>query len=136
MPVAEATRSLLVPTPSLFEIFKRVTARRAHAIPLRPRLADSPEPHERTTAIRISHSISLRPGQVDANGALNETADPKGQAFLRSSMDLPRGMNFGAALRWVDALHIDNGSTGGPVAGSFPPTGSSTRALHGRRRGM
>jgi iron complex outermembrane receptor protein len=64
--------------------------------------------------------LHVRPGQVDANGALNETADPRGQAFLRSSIDLPRGLNFGAALRWVDALHIDNGPTGGPVVGVVP----------------
>jgi iron complex outermembrane receptor protein len=64
--------------------------------------------------------LHVKPGQVDANGALNETADPRGQAFLRSSMDLPRGMTFDAALRWVDALHIDNGPTGGPAVGVVP----------------
>jgi iron complex outermembrane receptor protein len=62
----------------------------------------------------------VRPGQVDATGSLDDTADPKGQAFLRSSMDLPRGMTFDAALRWVDALHIDNGPNGGPVVGVVP----------------
>jgi iron complex outermembrane receptor protein len=64
--------------------------------------------------------LHVRPGQVDANGALNETADPKGQLFLRSSMDLPSSMTFDAALRWVDELHIDNGPTGGPVVGVVP----------------
>jgi len=64
--------------------------------------------------------LHVRPGQVDATGALNETADPKGQAFLRSSMDMPRSMTLDAALRWVDALHIDNGPTGGPVVGVVP----------------
>jgi len=33
---------------------------------------------------------------------------------------LPRGMTLDAALRWVDALHIDNGPTGGPVVGVVP----------------
>jgi iron complex outermembrane receptor protein len=69
--------------------------------------------------VLIEH-LHVRSGEVDANGSHNETADPKGQAFLRSSMDLPRGMTFDAALRWVDALHIDNGPTGGPVIGVVP----------------
>jgi iron complex outermembrane receptor protein len=64
--------------------------------------------------------LHVRPGQVDTTGALGETADPKGQAFLRSSMDLPRGMTFDTAVRWVDALHIDNGPNGGPVVGVVP----------------
>ncbi len=64
--------------------------------------------------------LHARPGQVDANGALNETADPRGQVFLRSSLDLPRAMTLDSALRWVDALHIDNGPTGGPVVGVVP----------------
>jgi iron complex outermembrane receptor protein len=64
--------------------------------------------------------LRVRPGQVDATGALNDTADPKGQAFLRSSMDLPRGMTLDAALRWVDALKIDNGPNGGPAVGVVP----------------
>jgi len=68
----------------------------------------------------LLEDLHVRAGQVDATGALGETADPRGQAFLRSSMDLPRGMTLDAALRWVDALHIDNGPTGGPVVGVVP----------------
>jgi iron complex outermembrane receptor protein len=64
--------------------------------------------------------LHVKPGQVDATGATNETADPKGQASLRSSMDLPRNIAFDAALRWVDALQINNGPTGGPVTGLVP----------------
>ena len=64
--------------------------------------------------------LHVKPGQVDATGALGETADPRGQAFLRSSGDLPRGMTLDAALRRVDALHVDNGPTGGPVVGIVP----------------
>jgi len=64
--------------------------------------------------------LHVKPGQVDATGALGATADPRGQAFLRSSVDLPRGMTLNAALRWVDALHIDNGPTAGPVVGVVP----------------
>jgi iron complex outermembrane receptor protein len=64
--------------------------------------------------------LHVSAGQVDATGALGETADPKGQAFFRSSMDLPRGITVDAALRWVDALHIDNGPNGGAVSGIVP----------------
>jgi iron complex outermembrane receptor protein len=64
--------------------------------------------------------LHVRPGQVDTTGALNETADPKGQAFLRSSLELPRGITFDNNLRWVDALHLDNGPTGGLVVGAVP----------------
>jgi iron complex outermembrane receptor protein len=64
--------------------------------------------------------LHVRPGQVDTTDASNETADPKGQAFLRSSMELRRGMTFDAALRWVDALRIDSGPTGGPLVGGVP----------------
>jgi iron complex outermembrane receptor protein len=64
--------------------------------------------------------LHVRAGQVDSTGPLNETADPKGQAFLRSSMDLPRGITFDAALRWVDALHLDSGPTGPYIVGVVP----------------
>jgi iron complex outermembrane receptor protein len=64
--------------------------------------------------------LHVRPGQVDTTGTLTDTADPKGQTFLRSSMGLPHGMTFDAALRWVDALHMGNGPTGGPVVGIVP----------------
>jgi iron complex outermembrane receptor protein len=57
---------------------------------------------------------------VDATDALNETADPESQIFLRSAMDLPRGLELDAAFRWIDTLTIDNGPTGGPVAGTVP----------------
>lgn len=68
----------------------------------------------------LQEHLHVKAGQVDTTGAANETADPKGQVFLRSSMDLPRGMSLGAALRWVDALHLDNSPTGGPVVGVVP----------------
>ncbi len=68
----------------------------------------------------LQEHIHVRPGEVDATGATNETADPQQQVALRSSMDLSRGMTLDAALRWVDALHINNGPTGGPVVGIVP----------------
>jgi iron complex outermembrane receptor protein len=68
----------------------------------------------------LQEHIRIKPGQVDATDATNETADPHGQSTLRSSMDLPRNVQLDAALRWVDALHINNGPTGGPVIGIVP----------------
>ena len=68
----------------------------------------------------LQEHIRVRPGEVDATGATNETADPQQQVALRSSMDLPGGMTLDAALRWVDALHINNGPAGGPVVGIVP----------------
>jgi iron complex outermembrane recepter protein len=68
----------------------------------------------------IRENIHADPGYTDATGALNETADPENQVFLRSSMDLPRGFEIGAALRWIDSLTISNGPNGGPVAGTVP----------------
>jgi iron complex outermembrane receptor protein len=64
--------------------------------------------------------LHVRAGQVDATGGLGDTADPKGQIFLRSSLDLPRGITLDNAVRWVDALHIDNGPNGGPAVGVVP----------------
>jgi iron complex outermembrane recepter protein len=68
----------------------------------------------------LRENIHAKPGYVDATGALNETADPENQVFLRSSMDLSRKAELDLALRWIDSLTIDNGPTGGPVAGTVP----------------
>jgi iron complex outermembrane recepter protein len=63
----------------------------------------------------LEETIWIRHGQADVNGGLNETADPQQQVFLRSSMDLPWRMEFDAALRWIDTIHNNNGSTPGTV---------------------
>ncbi|MGC1728747.1 MAG: TonB-dependent receptor plug domain-containing protein [Steroidobacteraceae bacterium] len=68
----------------------------------------------------LRENIHVKPGEVDFNGAGNETADPQQQVALRSSMDLPGRVSLDAALRWVDELHMDNGPTGGPVLGTVP----------------
>jgi iron complex outermembrane receptor protein len=68
----------------------------------------------------LREDIHAKPGYVDATGALNETADPKNQVFLRSSMDLPHRLELDLAARWIDSLRIDSGPTGGPVAGMVP----------------
>lgn len=68
----------------------------------------------------LQEHIHVKPGEVDATGATNETADPQQQFALRSAMDLPRNVQVNTALRWVDDFHINNGPTGGPVVGIVP----------------
>ena len=57
----------------------------------------------------IREHLRVRTGQFDFNAALNETADPRERATLRSSLDLPHGLQFDAALRWTAAREINNG---------------------------
>jgi iron complex outermembrane recepter protein len=52
----------------------------------------------------LEESLWVKPGETDINNALNETADPKNQVFLRSSMDLPGNLELDPAFRWVDSL--------------------------------
>jgi len=63
----------------------------------------------------LQEYIRIKPGQVDFNDALNETADPQQQWSVRSSMDLPHNVTLDSALRWVDTLHNNNGPTPGTV---------------------
>ena len=64
----------------------------------------------------LKEHLHVKPGQIDINDALNETADPQHQFSLRSSLNLPRHTDFDMALRWVDTLHTNNG----PVVGTVP----------------
>jgi len=68
----------------------------------------------------LLENIYAKPGYIDATGALNETADPKNQVFLRSSADLQHGLELDAALRWIDTLTLDSSPTNGPVSGTVP----------------
>jgi iron complex outermembrane recepter protein len=68
----------------------------------------------------LQEHLHVKPGETDATGATNETADPQQQFALRSAMDLAHDVQFNAALRWVDELHINNGPTGGAVYGIVP----------------
>jgi iron complex outermembrane recepter protein len=67
----------------------------------------------------LREHLVVKPGQFDLNDALNETADPKDQLSVRSSLDLPRQVQLDASLRWVDALHINEGPTLGTVPSYF-----------------
>jgi iron complex outermembrane receptor protein len=67
----------------------------------------------------LEEHIHIKSGTFDLNNALNETADPKNQFSLRSSMDLPGNTEFDTALRYVDTLFINNGATLGTVPSYF-----------------
>lgn len=67
----------------------------------------------------LKEHLRVKAGQVDFSNALNEVADPQQQFSLRSSADLPGGVEFDAALRWVDTLHNNNGPTPGTVPDYF-----------------
>jgi iron complex outermembrane receptor protein len=64
----------------------------------------------------LEEHMRVKPGEVDFSDGLNETADPRNQFSLRSSMDLPQSLDLDTDLRWVDRLHNNNG----PIAGSVP----------------
>jgi len=63
----------------------------------------------------LEESVWAKPGETDINNALNETADPKNQVFLRSSIDLPGNLELDPAFRWVDSLTYNNNGTPGIV---------------------
>jgi iron complex outermembrane receptor protein len=67
----------------------------------------------------LREHMRVKPGGYDLDDALNETADPKGQFSLRSSLNLPFRAELDADLRWVDALVINDGPTPGIVPSYF-----------------
>ncbi len=67
----------------------------------------------------LEESLHVKPGKIDFSNALNETADPRHQAALRSLWDLPNHVQLDAAVRWVNALRNNNGPTPGSVPAYF-----------------
>lgn len=65
----------------------------------------------------IDEHLTVKQGKSDLSNAHNETADPRNQFTLRSSMDLPHNVELDASLRWVDKLHNNNGPNVGTVPG-------------------
>jgi iron complex outermembrane recepter protein len=63
--------------------------------------------------------IDIQSGRTDFNNALNETADPKHQFSLRSSMDLLENLELDARLRWVDSFRFNNSGTPATVPSYF-----------------
>jgi iron complex outermembrane receptor protein len=67
----------------------------------------------------LQEDLHVKPGRVDISNGRNETADPGHQVSLRSSLDLPHGIELDAGLRWVDTLRNNNGPTPGSVPAYF-----------------
>lgn len=67
----------------------------------------------------LEADIHVKPGRADFNNALNETADPRHQFSLRSSMDLPGNLELDAGLRWVDSFQFNNSSVPDTVPSYF-----------------
>jgi len=63
----------------------------------------------------LEENIRIKSGESDLSNAQNETADPRHQISLRSSMNLPQNMELDANLRWVDTLHNNNAAITGTV---------------------
>ncbi len=54
----------------------------------------------------IENKMQVKKGEVDINNALNETADPKHQISINSSI-IHNNIEFNLGLRWVDKLPVD-----------------------------
>jgi len=67
----------------------------------------------------LREDIHVKSGQFDFNKGFNETADPKHQFSLRSSMDLPQNIEFDVALRYVDSFEFNNNGVPGTVPSYF-----------------
>jgi iron complex outermembrane recepter protein len=67
----------------------------------------------------LNEHLRVKPGAFDLDDALNETADPRDQFSVRSSLNLPFNTEFDTDLRWVDTLHTNNGPTPGTVPSYF-----------------
>jgi iron complex outermembrane receptor protein len=63
----------------------------------------------------LREHVWQRPGTVDIQNALGETADPDNQVFLRSSFDLPGRVSLDAAWRWIDSLVINANNAPGII---------------------
>jgi iron complex outermembrane receptor protein len=67
----------------------------------------------------LEEHLRVKPGETDLNNAHNEIADPQHQASLRSSLNLPRHVEWDMALRWIDAVHLYSGALTGTVPSYF-----------------
>lgn len=52
----------------------------------------------------LEEDIRVKPGRYDFNNALNETADPRHQFSLQSSMNIFKNFQLNAGLRFVDSF--------------------------------
>lgn len=58
----------------------------------------------------LEENLRVKPGQSDISNARGETADPRHQVSLRSSMNLSHNIDLDAQLRWVDTLALGTAS--------------------------
>jgi iron complex outermembrane recepter protein len=56
----------------------------------------------------LQEDLRIKPGKMDFNKALNETANPEQQISLRSLVDFPHKIELDALLRWIDRRTINN----------------------------
>jgi iron complex outermembrane receptor protein len=57
----------------------------------------------------LREHLRVKPGRIDFFNTLDETEDPENQLSLRSSVDLPKRVQWDAQLRWVDKLSVNSG---------------------------
>ncbi|MGH8022008.1 MAG: TonB-dependent receptor plug domain-containing protein [Limisphaerales bacterium] len=67
----------------------------------------------------LQENIFTKSGTVDLDARVEDTADPENQIFIRSTMDLPHHIEFGADGRWIDRAEFDNGAEVGTVPSYF-----------------
>jgi iron complex outermembrane receptor protein len=65
----------------------------------------------------LGADVRVAPGGFDFNAALNETADPDHQVFVRSSMNLPTNVELDATFRRVGAFEFNQSGVPGMVPG-------------------
>jgi iron complex outermembrane receptor protein len=63
----------------------------------------------------LSEDIRVTPGGFDFNNALNETADPEHQFFVRSSLNLPRDVEIDASFRRIGEFQFNQAGAPGVV---------------------
>jgi iron complex outermembrane receptor protein len=59
--------------------------------------------------------IKVKAGRMDINQGRNETADPHQRLTLRTSLDLPHGVELDAALRRISTRELNSGQTIGRI---------------------
>jgi len=63
----------------------------------------------------LKEQLHVRPGGVDLNHALNETADPEHQISIHSSFDLPHRVELDVNPRWAGKIYNNNAGELGTV---------------------
>jgi iron complex outermembrane receptor protein len=67
-----------------------------------------PSWHLRGGYTLLHADVRVEDGGMDFNNALNETADPRHQLFLHSSMDLPESVDVDVRFRWIGSFEYSN----------------------------